>query len=186
MPPASAILPPPQSDRSFFLFNAVVSTGAVAFLAWLLLAPRGATGSVDLGFMPAVNAGFNGLSTLCLLCGYVAIRRKRPDLHRYFMVGALTASALFLVGYVAYHYVHGDTKFTGVGAIRPVYFALLISHIVLSVFVLPLALTAVYFAVKKRFVTHRKVTRIALPLWLYVSATGVLLFFMLHVWFAPR
>jgi len=174
----------PTTDRSFFLFNAVVSTAALALLAWLLLAPREMAGSVDLRFMPAVNAGFNALSAGCLVAGYVAIRRKRRDLHRYFMVGALAASTLFLVGYVAYHYAHGDTKFTGVGAIRPVYFTLLISHILLSMAVVPLALTAVYFAWQRRFATHKKVTRIALPIWLYVSVTGVLLFFMLHVWFA--
>jgi putative membrane protein len=94
------------------------------------------------------------------------------------MVAALTASALFLICYVAYHYVHGDTKYTG--EYRAVYLPLLASHVILSMPVLPLALTAVWFAITKRFALHKKVTRIALPIWLYVSVTGVLVYFFLR------
>ena len=178
--------PAPTSDRAFFVFNAVVSAAVIGFLAWLLYAPRSAGVEVaDLRFLPAVNAGFNALATVCLSLGYVAIRRRRPDIHRYFMIGALAASALFLVGYLTYHYVHGDTKFAGVGAVRGVYFFFLITHIVLSVALPPLALTVVFFAWRRRFTSHRRVARFALPVWLYVSATGVLIFFMLHVWYAP-
>jgi putative membrane protein len=169
-----------RTDRRFFTFNAVVSTAALAFLAWLLLIPRGAEGGYDLSFMPAVNASLNALAAVLLLAGYVAIKNKNPELHKRLMVSAFAASTLFLIGYVAYHYVHGDTKFTGVGPIRTVYFAILISHVLLSMAVVPLALTSFYFALNRRFTTHAKVARVLFPIWLYVSVTGVVIFFMLR------
>lgn len=169
-----------STDKRFFAFNAVVSTAALAFLGWLLLAPRNAAGGMDLSFVPAINASFNALAALLLVLGFVAIRRKNMDLHKRLMVGAFASSSLFLVGYILYHYVHGDTKFTGTGPIRTVYFAILISHVLLSISVVPLALTAFYFAFKKRFKVHAKVTRVLLPIWLYVSVTGVVIFFMLR------
>ncbi|HYQ00779.1 MAG TPA: DUF420 domain-containing protein [Polyangiaceae bacterium] len=169
----------PRSDRTFFTFNAVLSTVAVAFIAFILLRGKSA-GGPDLSFMPAVNASFNALSALCLVAGYVAIRQKKIAVHRVLMVSAFACSSLFLVGYLSYHFVHGDTKFTGVGPIRLVYFALLISHILLSLSVVPLALTSFYFAFKRSFVRHRRLNRVFLPIWLYVSVTGVLIFFMLR------
>ncbi len=95
------------------------------------------------------------------------------------MVLAVASSALFLVGYVAYHSVHGDTKFGGVGAIRTVYLSILATHVLLSMAVVPLVLTALYFAWRKQFLRHAKVTRVLFPIWLYVSVTGVVIFFML-------
>lgn len=169
----------PRSDRTFFTFNAVLSTVAVAFIAFILL--RGKSGGgPDLSFMPAVNASFNALSALCLVAGYVAIRQKKIAVHRVLMVSAFACSSLFLIGYLSYHFVHGDTKFSGVGPIRLVYFALLISHILLSLSVVPLALTSFYFAFKRSFVRHRRLNRVFLPIWLYVSVTGVLIFLMLR------
>lgn len=168
------------SDRSFYIFNAVLSVSALAFLAYLLLIRRGEGAGVDLRFLPAVNAALNAVSASCLIAGYVAVRRGARRLHKYLMVAAFVASALFLACYVAYHYAHGDTKFTGVGAIRVVYFAILITHVLLSMPVVPLALAALYFAAKQQYARHKKVTRIALPIWLYVSITGVIIFFMLH------
>jgi putative membrane protein len=170
----------PNADRRFFAFNAVVSSAALSFLGWLLLVPRDAVGSHDLSFMPAVNAGLNAAAALLLVLGFVAIKQKNMELHRRLMVSAFAASSLFLVGYIAYHYVHGDTKFTGQGPIRTFYFSVLISHVLLSIGVVPLALTAFYFALKKRFKTHRKVARVLFPIWLYVSVTGVLIFFLLR------
>ena len=98
----------------------------------------------------------------------------------YLMVAAFLASALFLVGYLAYHYVHGDTKYLGQGWLRPVYFFILISHILTSALALPLCLTTLFFALRRRFDRHRRIARIALPIWLYVSVTGVLVFFFLR------
>jgi putative membrane protein len=169
-----------SGDRRFFALNALVSSVALAFLAWLLLAPRAAGGRSDLSFMPALNACLNALSVLLLLAGFWAIKHRRVDLHRRLMVSAFAASSLFLVGYVAYHYVHGDTKFSGHGAIRSVYFAILISHVLLSISVMPLALAALYSAFRRRFAAHARVARVLLPTWLYVSVTGVIIYFMLR------
>jgi len=176
---SSEALVTPRSDRTFFTFNAILSTVAVAFIAFILLRERGGSGP-DLSFMPAVNASFNALSALCLVAGYVAIRRKQIAVHRVLMVTAFASSAIFLVGYLSYHFVKGDTHYTGVGAIRVVYFALLISHILLSLSVVPLALTSFYFAFTRSFARHRRLNRVFLPIWLYVSVTGVVIFFMLR------
>jgi putative membrane protein len=169
------------SDRSFFVFTGVVSAAALAFLAYILLIRRGGpSGGMDLRFMPAVNASLNALSACLLTTGWVAVRRGARRVHQYLMVSAFVASGLFLVGYLAYHYVHGDTRYAGDGAMRAVYLTLLASHVLLSLFVVPGALVAFYFAWRKSFDRHRKVTRWLAPIWLYVSVTGVLIFFMLR------
>jgi len=171
------------NDRRFYIFNAVVSVAALGFLTWLLVLRRANAGAaVDLRFLPAVNASFNALSALFLTVGFVFIRQKKPKYHKYCMVAAFASSALFLVSYIVYHYVHGDTKFTGEGAIRSVYFLILITHVSLSTLVVPGALGAFWFAGTQRFAVHKKITRVLLPVWLYVSVTGVVVFFMLRAW----
>lgn len=167
-------------NRAFMAFNAVLSTAALAFLGWLLLVHEGGGSGADLSFLPAVNAALNSTAAALLVAGWIAIRRGARRAHQYLMVGAFAASALFLVSYVIYHYVHGDTRYTGEGAMRVVYFAILISHVLLSMTVVPLALSAFWLAYKKRFATHKKVTRWLAPIWLYVSVTGVAIFFMLR------
>ncbi|XXV16308.1 DUF420 domain-containing protein [Sorangium sp. So ce1182] len=167
------------SDRSFFVFNAVLSAAALAFLAYILIIRRGA-GGADLRFMPPLNAALNATAATLLVAGWVAIKRRAVVVHKYLMVSAFVASSLFLVGYLAYHFVHGDTKYQGTGPLRAVYFAVLISHIVLSAGIVPLALTSFYFAYKASFAKHARVARVTLPLWLYVSVTGVLIYFMLR------
>jgi len=169
----------PRSDRPFFVFNALVSSAALAFIAFILLRKTDGDGP-DLSFMPAVNACFNAASATFLVLGYVAIRRRRIALHRVCMVSAFALSSLFLVGYLLYHSVHGDTKFAGTGALRATYFAVLISHILLSITVVPLALTSFYLAFIRSFSRHRRLNRVFLPIWLYVSVTGVVLFFLLR------
>jgi putative membrane protein len=168
------------SDRTFFALNAVLSAAALGFIAYLLLIRRGGGAHVDLRFLPAVNASLNAASATLLAAGWIAIRRKAVRAHRVFVTSAFAASSLFLVCYLGYHYMHGDTKYAGTGAIRTVYLLILASHILLSAGVVPMALTAFYFALKRQFVRHKKVTRILMPIWLYVSVTGVLVFFMLR------
>jgi putative membrane protein len=183
MASASSVSPGP-SDRTFFIFNAVVSAGALSLLSWLLLFHGGMTGStVDLKFMPGVNAVLNGTAAVLLIAGRLAIHRKRADLHRYLMVSAFAASALFLVGYLAYHYVHGDTKFGGTGAVKTIYLAILLSHVMLSITIVPMCLAAFWFAWKREFPRHTKVTRWLHPIWLYVSVTGVVVFLMLRPYY---
>jgi putative membrane protein len=181
MPDAAHVPVPRVSDRGFYVFTAVVSAAALAFLSYILLIRRGGqVGGVDLRFLPAVNASFNALAATCLAAGWVAIRRGARRVHQYLMVSAFAASALFLVCYLAYHFVHGDTRYAGGGVMRTVYLLILASHVLLSLFVVPGALLSFYFAWRKAFDRHRKVTRWLAPIWLYVSVTGVVIFFMLR------
>ncbi len=166
------------SDRRFFVFNAVVSAAALGLLAWLLLFRGGGDGRYDLRFMPAVNAAFNAITASLLVAGVVAIKRGERAVHQRLMVLAFATSSLFLVGYLAYHYVHGDTRY--VGPYRGAYLALLASHVLASIPVLPMALAAFYFAAQERFETHRKVARVLFPIWLYTSVTGVIVYFVLR------
>lgn len=169
-----------SGDRRFMLINAAVSALALSLLAWLLLFRQGVSSGPDLSFMPAVNASLNALAAVLLVAGWRAIKRKDRQLHKRLMISAFCASSLFLVGYVTYHYVHGDTKFTGTGPIRLVYFAVLISHVLLSMAIVPMALASFYYAFRERFVTHAKIARVLFPIWVYVSVTGVVIFFMLR------
>ena len=171
---------PEQSDRSFWIFNAVISTAAVGFLGWLLLVREGGGVHADLSFMPAVNASLNATAVALLLGGLIAIRNGKRALHKRLMVSAFATSAVFLVGYVLYHYAHGDTPFEGVGAMRIVYFTILITHVLLSIVMLPMILTTFYLAARERFAAHKKLARWTLPIWLYVSVTGVVIYFMLR------
>ena len=166
------------TDKGFYIFNGIVSALAVAFLGWLLMIRQGAAGTVDLTFRPAVNAGLNATAVVLLLAGFVAIRRGNRALHMRLMAAAVACSAVFLVGYVIYHYAHGDTKYAGEH--RSIYFSVLISHIVLSIALVPMAIQTVYFAVRRRFASHKRLAHWLLPIWLYVSVTGVIIFFMLR------
>jgi putative membrane protein len=169
-----------RGDRRFMVVNAAVSALALSLLAWLLLIRQATPGATDLAFMPAVNATLNGAAAVLLVLGWRAIKRRDRQLHKRLMISAFCASSLFLVGYVTYHYVHGDTKFTGQGAVRYVYFAILISHVLLSMAIVPMALASFYYAFRERFQTHARVARVLFPIWLYVSVTGVVIFFMLR------
>ena len=169
------------ADRSFALINTAVSSLALGFIAYILVVRQAApAGGLDLRFLPALNATLNGISAILLAAGWLAIRSRRVRLHRQLMVLAFVASALFLVSYLIYHWAHGDTRYHGEGPLRAVYFAILISHIALSTVVLPAALTAFYLAWQRRFTLHRRLMRVALPIWFYVSVTGVVIFLMLR------
>ena len=168
-----------RDDRSFWVFNAVISLAAVGFLGWLLLVRQGGEIDADLSFMPGVNAALNATAATLLVLGFLAIRSGRREVHKRLMVSAFGASAVFLIGYVIYHYAHGDTPYQGVGAIRTVYFTVLISHVLLSIVMLPMILTTFYLAARERFAAHRRLARWTLPIWLYVSVTGVVIYFML-------
>ncbi|MDW8250809.1 MAG: DUF420 domain-containing protein [Myxococcales bacterium] len=174
------IAPAPTSDRPFFLVNGLVSTAAVALIGYMLLIHKGDGSGLDLRFMPAVNASLNATATCLLVVAYVAVKRRALKAHQYLMLSALGASGLFLVGYLVYHFVHGDTKYPANAPFRGLYLFILASHVLLSLVVVPLVFTSLYFAWRKAFDRHRRVTRITLPIWLYVSVTGVLVFGMLR------
>lgn len=130
--------------------------------------------------LPTLNACLNGLSALLLLTGYVLIRSGKREAHQKVMTAAMATSALFLISYLVYHSQAGSVKFTGQGTARTVYFAILISHTILATFVGPLAITLFVLGLKRKFETHRKLARIAWPLWMYVSVTGVVIYWMLY------
>jgi len=135
---------------------------------------------MDLSSLPTLNAILNSISGLLLVTGYLMIRQRRLKAHRACMLGAFTTSTLFLISYVIYHVNVGSISFTGHGVIRTVYFTILISHIVLAVSILPLALVTLIQALRERFDQHARIARWTLPIWLYVSVTGVVVYFMLY------
>ena len=130
--------------------------------------------------LPAVNATLNALSGVLLLTGYVLIRRRRIEQHRRVMIAAFITSSLFLVCYVIYHAQVGSVRFTRQGFVRPLYFTILITHVTLAALVLPLAIVTLSRGLGARYVQHRLIARWTLPIWLYVSVTGVLVYVLLY------
>jgi putative membrane protein len=133
-----------------------------------------------LAALPAVNALLNGTSAVFLLAGYLFIRRRRVTAHKICMLSAFVTSTIFLISYLTLRYFAGFTAFTGQGWIRPVYFTILISHTILAACILPLALTTLFRAWREQFPKHRRIARWTLPLWFYVSVTGVIVYLMLY------
>lgn len=130
--------------------------------------------------LPTLNACLNLLATAFLVTGYVRIRRGDMRRHRASMIGACASSAAFLTSYLVYHWQVGSVPYTGQGWIRPVYFAILISHIVLAVVIVPLVALTLLRAARGAFERHRRVARWTWPLWMYVSVTGVVIYWMLY------
>lgn len=141
---------------------------------------------IPLAWLPHVNAALNGLSAALLTAGFAAIRRRNIPLHRRLMLGALTASGAFLVSYLYYHAHAGVTRFAGTGAARPIYFGILLTHTTLAAVIVPLVGITLYRALHERFATHRRIARWTLPLWLYVSVTGVVVYTMLYHLYPSR
>lgn len=136
-------------------------------------------------FFPPLNASLNALSGVFLLIAYVHIKNKRIAQHRRFMLAACFTSIAFLACYVTYHYLKGGvvTRFAGTGAMRTLYLTILTSHTILAVVIVPLAILSVWNGLKMRVAKHRRVARWTFPLWMYVSITGVLVYFFLYHWF---
>jgi putative membrane protein len=130
--------------------------------------------------LPAVNATLNALSSVLLVAGYVLIRLRRIEQHRRVMIAAFITSSLFLVCYVVYHAQVGSVRFTRHGFVRPLYFTILITHVTLAAVVLPLAIVTLSRGLGARYVQHRVIARWTLPIWLYVSVTGVLVYVLLY------
>lgn len=130
--------------------------------------------------LPALNAALNATSGVLLIIGWVMIKTGRIGAHKIFMGSAFGVSTLFLVSYLIYHAQVGSVPYTGTGSIRAIYFVILITHIILAAVTLPLALVTIALALKGRFQTHRRVARWTLPIWLYVSVTGVIVYVMLY------
>ena len=160
---------------------AIVSIALFAFLIWFIYGktPADSEGIGWVPLLPYFNAFMNFCTTVFLVTGYLAIKNGLKDRHKKLMISAMASSAVFLTSYLLYHHYHGDSKYMGVGFIRIIYFVILISHILLSMVQVPLILITFYHAVRGNFITHRKWAVWTLPICLYVSVTGVAIFFFL-------
>ena len=137
--------------------------------------------------LPVVNASLNALSTVFLTLGFIFIKRQQKIAHRNCMIAAFATSTVFLACYLTYHFnVVAVTKFQGQGMVRPIYFLILITHIILAVVIVPLILVTLNRARKQQWEAHKKIARWTWPLWMYVSVTGVIVYMMLYQWFPAK
>jgi uncharacterized membrane protein YozB (DUF420 family) len=170
-----------MGDRLAVSIIGVLSFAIVFVVGVLLLGHEpGGPWRAEVAALPALNAALNATSAALLALGWTAIRRRRIALHRACMLAACGVSALFLVSYVAYHYVAGSRPFTGQGWMRWVYFPILVSHIILAAAMVPFVLTTAYRALSGDYVRHVRIARRTLPVWLYVSVTGVIVYVLLY------
>jgi putative membrane protein len=141
--------------------------------------------TMSISDLPAINATFNLLATCCLVFGYYSIKKKNRNEkhHRLSMLSAVGFSAIFLVGYLVYHYHHGSTRFPELGWIKTVYLIILIPHIILAAVMVPMIFLTLYHALRGNDEKHRKIARLTFPIWMYVSVTGVIIFLMVYQWF---
>ncbi|HEV2426249.1 MAG TPA: DUF420 domain-containing protein [Terriglobia bacterium] len=135
---------------------------------------------IPLSYFPTIDAALNATSAVLLGTGYVCIRRRNIAAHRACMLSAVASSSLFLVSYLWYHAHHGVTRFRGIGALRSFYFVLLGSHTILAALIVPLVIITLARALGRKFAKHKKIARWTLPIWIYVSITGVLVYWMLY------
>jgi putative membrane protein len=169
-----------MSNRLAITLITIISAIAVAFLFWLIYGVESVGDASAWGFLPATNACFNAISASCVLTGLVFIKKGSKRAHGICMLLAFLASSLFLIGYIIHHTLHGDTRFLTTGWLRPTYFFILITHVVLSIVVLPMVLTTFFFAAAKRWSAHRTLAQWTYPVWLYVSITGVIVYIFLR------
>jgi uncharacterized membrane protein YozB (DUF420 family) len=170
-----------MGDRVALSIIGGLSLVIVGLVGVLLLGHQpGRAWGAEVSALPALNAALNATCAVLLAVGWVAIRRRRVALHRACMLAACFVSALFLVSYVTYHYLAGSRPFGGQGWIRAAYFPILVSHVVLAAAMVPFVLTTVYRALAGQFERHVPIARKTLPVWLYVSVTGVVVYLLLY------
>jgi len=161
----------------------VVSLAIPVVVTILYLMPKSNALSESLDVLPAVNATLNAITSIFLIAGFFFIKAKNKSKHMGSMYAALLLSVLFLISYVAYHATHENTVYGGEGFIRSVYYFILITHIILAAIIVPLVLITFVRALNERFDKHKKIARITLPLWLYVTITGVIVYFMISPYY---
>lgn len=164
--------------RALVAMISVIATAAVLIVTYGL--PDRTGREAEIGILPSVNAALNGLSSVLLVVGWALVRKRRVGAHKACMLAALGTSAAFFVGYLVHHARVGSVPYQGTGILRAVYFAILVPHIVLAAGVLPLVLLTVYRALTGRFDRHRRIARITLPIWLFVSVSGVAVYALLY------
>ncbi|MGB0522165.1 MAG: DUF420 domain-containing protein [Flammeovirgaceae bacterium] len=173
-----------KNDKRYLPIIWVLSVAIPVVVALLLFKPpTGSLGDLDVSFLPSFNAILNTAAAVALIAGLIAIKNKRPELHRAFMMGAFTLSSIFLISYVIYHTQAPATKFGGEGTIRIIYFAILITHIVLAAVIVPLVLLSIYFAISGQLPRHKKIVKWTYPIWLYVAITGPVIYLMISPYY---
>ena len=177
MPPQEST---PLTPKQFGATNALVTLTAMSFLVWVIYFHEGDGGASQGRELHLINAILHATSDVLISVGLWAIKRRKRRLHMQLMLAAFASSALFLMNYIYFHYSQGDTHFGGFGIIRPIYFTVLISHIVLSMVPFPMILTSLYLGLTNRLETHRRLSKWTWTGWMYVSVTGVVIYFMLH------
>lgn len=170
-----------MSEKSLSLIIYAVSIVICLAVAFLIYFPQALSlgSGLDVSYLPRFHAFLNGSCTLLLIGGYMAVRQKKYNLHKTLMVTCFLLSSIFLVSYVVYHSQAPATKFGGEGMIRPIYYVILLTHIVLAAVILPLALFTISRSWRGEFAKHKKIARITLPVWIYVTTTGVIVYFMI-------
>lgn len=171
-----------NTDKFWVNIIYIVSIVVSLAVAFLILGPRpeGMEGMIDVSMLPLVNASLNGLTALLLIIGFILIRLNKQNEHKSIMLTAFGTSTLFLISYIIYHWFKSGPK-PYVGDSQTLYYFILITHILLAMIIIPLALFTIYRGWTSELSKHRKIAKITLPIWLYVSATGVLIYFMLYL-----
>ncbi len=170
------------NNKSYAVAIWTFSIVAVAVILLLFFSPIGYQGKVnfDITIFPRLNAIFNSFTFIFLLAAFFAIRKKNIKIHRGFILAAFTTTLLFLISYLTFHYISPETaKYGGHGIIRPIYFTILITHSILAAIIVPLALFALVYGWTMQVNKHKKIVRWAMPIWLYVSLTGVIVYLMM-------
>lgn len=171
-----------SKEKKFLPLIIAISIIIPVAVTILFFGPKLNLGS-RLTFLPALNAFLNGSTTLLLILGFFAIKNGKRELHEKYMKGALVLSVIFLLSYIAYHATAEAAKYGGEGVIRSIYYFILLTHIVLAAAIVPLVLITFVRALSAKFDKHRKIARWTLPLWLYVTITGVIVYFMISPYY---
>lgn len=174
-----------MKDKTAYLIIGILSVVVPLLVAVLLFLPQFISlGNQDFTFLPHLNAILNSSTAFCLILALVFVKNKNYKAHQYSMFSGLILSTLFLLSYVVYHSQVESTPFGGEGIIRTVYFSLLLSHILLSVVVIPFVLLAFYYALKGNFDKHKKIVKWGYPIWLYVAISGVTVYYLIRPYYA--
>jgi len=171
------------SQSKFKPIIIIVSILIPVVVAALYLLPKSNSVGEEVYLLPMLNAFINGITSLVLIAAFIAIKNKNIVLHKRLMLGALTLSVLFLLSYITYHLLTESTPYGGTGMMKVIYLSILISHILLAIVIVPLVLITFIRALAEKFDKHKKIARITLPLWLYVTITGVIVYLMISPYY---
>lgn len=171
-------------DKQFLTVIAILSVVIPIVVALLFYMPKEGQSDIDVSFLPTLHAILNSLTAVALLVGYYSVKNHNTRAHRAAMLTAFGLSAIFLVSYVTYHFLGERTIYGGEGLFKIIYYFILLTHIVLAVVIVPLALLSVYFGITNQLSRHRRISRWTFPIWLYVAVTGVLVYLMISPYYS--